>query len=154
MRTERIKVPLWNVSALSDELRRGLSAGQSLAYLLMAVVLTELPQLFPSSIFPWPIATNIALMAVTLGGIIAAYSRNGSGDGVRFIERVVAISVVIAFRYTILVALPGVLVLYLLLAVVCGLGQDAAVLDSAVVVVVAIGYFERIVYYVGHVARR
>ena len=148
-----VNLPLWSVAALRDELCRGLSPGQSLPYLVMAVVLCGLPQLFPSSTLPWPIATNIALLAVAIVGIVAAYLRNGSSAGVRFIERVVAVSVVIAFRYTLLVAVPGVLLLYFLIALTWGPGIEATVLDSFVVVVVTSGYFERVAHHVGQVAR-
>jgi hypothetical protein len=145
-------VPLWNISVLRDELRRGLSPIQSLAYLQLAVVMCGLPQLVPSSALPWPIATNVALMVVAIGGTLVAYLRNGSQAGVRFVERMVAISVVIGFRYTLLVAVPVTLLVYLIISFTCGLGTEATTLDSIATVAITMGYFERVAHHISKVA--
>ncbi len=147
------RISLWDVSRLVDELRKGLSPIQSLVYVLIAVVLGSLPAFFPSTPHAWPRVTEAAFLAVSVCGTIAAYVRNGSASGRGFIERMVAISIVVAVRYTVLVAVPCVLLLYLLLAFTVGLTDEPAPLDSFVEVVVFAGYFQRVVHHIGRIPR-
>jgi hypothetical protein len=101
---------IWNIHALTDQLRGRFSARQIRPYLMAAVLLASLMFVFADWSRPWDrdsfeagvdSLTTLLNGAISAGGVYWCYKANGGSSGMQLAERLCALGVVLFVRFAV-----------------------------------------------------
>lgn len=121
---------LWNTNALAKELKEGtLSEREKFKYLLVSVVLQmlmlELINYMPTDYSHVAALVSILNILAVVVGTYLCYETNQDGDGVKFVERYICLSLPISVKILVLFILA-----YILLGIVLGVAIKIVVSES------------------------
>lgn len=90
-----------DIRSLKRQLQTGvrLPEDEAFLYLLSSSIIQTLFTIVPSTVNLRNTLTTIAVMAVTVFGIIHCYSQNGGARGMGFLDRFIALSWVLGLRW-------------------------------------------------------
>ena len=104
---------IWRIESLKKDLKEGpLSEKENFLYLLLLLVLGTIA-LFPvigSVSNHWDVYIAILTVAMTILGTWYLYKINGGNDGIRFVERYLALGWVVLVRYSVFVGIPTLII--------------------------------------------
>lgn len=147
---------LWNVSRAASALREEtVSESEKFQYLLVAAALQSLvgkAALIVRGQTVGGVVVVLAILGVTLWGLWQAFATNQRGDGVRFLERYIVLSVPLTFQFYTLYIVAA-LTTYLLTLGAWQRASGWSPLLWAVYLLGLVWLFRRLARFIGHAAR-
>lgn len=138
----------WNISTLKCRLQNGLSETESFGYVLASSLLLAAFQMVePPAVGGWELCGSTLNLAIVALGTIASYRANGAATGCRFLERFVALSLVVGFRYAVLVVVPMGTTVYATIELLGDVGEEWTLADLLIAATFSAGYYQRIVHH-------
>lgn len=146
-------VVFWDIARLKQQLANGLSEQQAFAYVIALLLLTGGATLLPGAEWSvWMPLGDAAMLVVALFGTWTAYQRNGGKNGVRFVERYLALGLVTCLRWLVLCAIPLAIIFGAAMETWKGLPSELTLVESALITVLVAGYYLRLIQHMSDVA--
>jgi hypothetical protein len=145
----------WRIGGLKRELAAGsISEAGALPYLLWTGALTAFAGSVPlGDSNQWDVVAGAASAALFVGGTVYAFRRNGGSSGATFLVRYLSISWVVALRVLVLFALPSIVAMLAIEAMLWGeVPEETTALEAAASIAVELVLYARIAHHVGEVA--
>ena len=148
---------IWRIDALKAQLiSRAVPEVDRFRYLLLFVGLsglsTALARLFPPTT-PWDIVEPILALLISVIGTIACFRANGGRFGQNFMERYMALVWVFGLRFSLVVLLPGSIILYIGLALMCLQGESMSIYEMVFWAACIVTFYRRLAQHVKDVSQ-
>lgn len=129
----------WNVEKLKEDLKKQTVAeGEFFKYLFATVVLYCLGLMLPYTADIWYKLSTLLMTIITASGLYYVFKCNGGKNGKNFLEKYTSLGWVVSVRWSVLVALPSIIISLIILGVI---GPSLYVIEGFLIDLVYVSYF-------------
>lgn len=129
----------WKVEKLKEDLKKQTVAeGELFKYLFATVVAYCLGLMLPYTADIWYKLSTLLMTIITALGLYYVYKCNGGKNGKNFLDKYVSLGWVVSVRWSVLVALPSIIVVLIVLGEI---GPNLYAIEGFLIDLVYVSYF-------------